>query len=810
MIHLPEELKKIRQWTYSFSEKELKRPTHTKYTPEGGLNYEEALEKAGPQRYVGFYATLSDRYLLLDIDHVENPNDPWSELPVDLADFIRSNPTYVESSPSGKGIRAIFKLHGSNPKRDIDGSYVKYRGEWPDASPEDQREAQINFGPPWQTITGNSLPWAVSEIAEVTLDNLQGLFPIRVKTEREAPLVRNVTQEPPKDTLSDVAKVLMTIPLDQNPRIKRTFKQIFNVPYTHYDFWVKILMALHNYGMLADKNIECLELAIQWSKTDTTHFESEEDVAKHWRSFSSKEEIISYKTLFRVGYGIRLFWPVPKKRSQTEIKKNIAPKPMISEYLNFKSLIDYYDLRFFRDSDNPNLVYLTGDQDILEKYFIMYNVECHYSKYYGPFTTDTLIPAFHIMMQQIGFRGLSHNQTKTFIKNYLAETRQTVNMIRMYFDTPYDKLPEEYKTDQVYHETTTFDKLFSCLMIDYSSDDKETEYELYKAYYKKWLMGLIRSLYYRETLNISSCVMLLTGPEQIRKTSHFRFLLPPFMKDKIAFTTHGFSTDAAMRDVSKLSSTNLIMVWDELEQYLNSDTESNFKKIIDGNPQKIIDKYEVVDKVIQPIAIYGATSNQTQFNLGSEGSRRLFHIPVKWVDTDSMKKICWHKLINDLKTEAEWGMKIGQVPWMLNEKQLEIQRRFHSRIRAKNSIDMMLEEVFDFSNPITYVNGGHSLTGIKSIQSDKSGRLMTTKEVNDLLIRAGFSMTNVKRPALVRSLERLCGEYTGTSAKAKELTHPVCHIKKGLATQHQYKKWVMPEIQEEMKKVLQSKFKQFE
>lgn len=793
---IPEELKAVRQWTYSFSEEEKKRPTYTKYKAEGALKYEDALKykrQVVPAGYIGFYVTTTDPYVLVDVDHLINPMEPWPELPVDMASFIRSHDSYSEVSPSGRGLRIVYKLSDYTVKSNLTGSYFKYKEDMGIGSEEKPREAQINFGPPWQTITGNATPFAVDRVAEVSLKDLMEIFPVKLKELKpESKQPRNVTQRLP--AFSEVLEAIRSIPLDQNPRIQRAYKQVFGTTYQHYEFWIKVLMALHNYAELSNKVFECMEVAVEWSRKDTTDFESEEDVIKHWRSFSEDKdrETVSYKTLFGLAYRFRLFWPVPKKRTKEEKAAGLPPKPLVSEYVNFKSMLDYYDIALHRDETDTNVVYVTGDRDIIEEYFMMHLVRCYYGKYWGPFTRDTLIPAFHIMCQAKGFVGISHQVVSGFVKNWFATTRSTVNLVKQYFDTPHDKLPAEYQTPPAWRETTTFEALFDCIVVDYVTEEEDQERELYKAYYKKWLMGIIRSLYYPDAPQMNNCVLLLTGREQIRKTSHFLFLLPKFMRDKIAMTTHGFATETAMRDVVKLSATNLILVWDELEQFLVTGTESNFKKIIDGNPQKIIDKYETIEKTIKPIAIYGATSNQREFNLGSEGSRRIFHIPVKWVHTGKMEKLCWHKIVNELHAEVEWLLKTGSTPWLLTQEQLAYQSDLHKGIRSKTSVDIMLNEVWDFD---TELNINSSIPFAKSIQTDKTGRLLTTTEVKNMLARAGHIIPNL--PALVRSLERMCGTYTKTIHQKKQVERPACVVFKGLAVQHQYKKWVMPPLRKE-------------
>lgn len=68
-------------------------------------------------------------------------------------------------------------------------------------------------------------------------------------------------------------------------------------------------------------------------------------------------------------------------------------------------------------------------------------------------------------------------------------------------------------------------------------------------------------------------------------------------------------------------------------------------------------------------------------------------------------------------------------------------------------------------------------------------------------------MMMVKRPALVKTLERLCGEYTRTRHKKRYLNRPKCEVFRGLAKQKQYRKWIMPPMREEARAGM---FKQFE
>lgn len=787
---IPKELLWLNQWSHSFSPEELKRPTHYKYEPDGALSASEARQKAGKDLLTGFYVTAEDPYVLGDIDHVDNPRDPFSELPIAVAELLQKKETYSEISPSGKGIRFVLQLPTNKDKDTVDGSTFFLR----DSGNKDKKEVQINFGAPWMTITGNATPFATDKVAHTTLDELKEIFSIRDKhEEKEKKEERDFTRIP---SMTEMSNALLSLKHDQNYRVMRAYEKTFMSKYSHYEFWLKMLMGLHHYATLANKKIECLDLAVEWSSRDTESYEGEEDVATRWRSFDTAQvkDIVTYKTIFKMAYSNTLRWPVPKKQTKEDKERNVT-RPVISEYANFKALLDFYDIQLYRDETNHRKIYITGDDDILRKFFMSYNITKLFGKYYGPFDERTLIPTFHYFCQSMGFIGVSNGIVSGFVKIVLARVRRTLNFLKMYFDTPWEKLPPEYQKQDGNPQFSTFQDAFDCLKLDISSDIPEQESRLYASYYKIWLMGFVRNLYFNDQQTTNNCILLLTGKEQIRKTSHFRYIFPEWMKDKVAFTPHGFSTENQVRDVSKIASTSILIVWDEIEQYLTSDTESNFKKIIDNLPQTIIDKYETIERTIRPIAIYGGTSNMREFKLGSEGSRRLFHIPVKFVDTDRMSTLCWHKIFNELRFYMERKLKKGEVPWLLTDYELKLQSELHATIRSKNSIDLILEEIWDYDSPKI---SNDVIKGVSSVQTDKTGRLLTTREVSDLIERCGYPSNSFKRAALVRSLERLCSDYTNSRTRRRTMVKPRGELFKGMIQQSQFKKWVMPPIKSDV------------
>ena len=772
---LPAEILMINQWTCSYSISELKRPKQSHYTPRGSMSYTQAKLAAGDHLLMGFYVTEEDPYILGDIDHIDNPHDREyiaQNLPMGMANLLLNKKIYSEVSPSGKGIRFIAKFASKDIKQLFQEgtSYFKNRVKMT----RDQ-EAQIHIGSPWNTITGDRTPYSSDVVSVLNIEDLEELFKLKLRGRQETSYVEG----PPPDIangpfpiLDETLSALRSLPQDQNPRIQRAFKAVFNEEFTNYEYWLKVIMGLSDYASKSaneSDKLTCLDEVCVWSALDVEGFTSNADVIAKWNSLQRSEHKVSYHTLFALAHHNQLRFPMPKILSKKQRESGISKRgPMVSEFINFEALINYYNIKLYRDSTAYQKLYLTGDTDILDKFFKYMDIKVYHGKYYGVFSEKNLISLVHRLCQDHGFVSMTRTAVIQNINIWRAQLSREVDLVRMYFDTPWHRLPKEYKENEKYFDLSSPEYMFGCLEIGYLTPDTNAEKALYFKYYKSWLMGIARNIFFPNTEHMNNCILILTGPEQIRKTSHFKYMLPKFMReDRIAFTTHGFATEAAIRDVTKLASSNTLIVWDEIEQYLTPDTESNFKKLIDNNPVKVIDKYETVESYIKPIAIYGATSNQRTFKLSDNGSRRLFIIPVTWVDTDKLNTVNWWKIVNELKHQIEQSKT---PPWLLDDEELEQQTMLHTKISAKSSLDIILEEMYDFFDPFPIEPEEDELDQFNFYDNPDLITLRTLSR--DLNQHLGVGSHNFSRPVMINSLKRMCGKWTGTIRTTRTFINP--------------------------------------
>ncbi|MGD1831014.1 MAG: VapE domain-containing protein [Spirochaetaceae bacterium] len=789
---IPQELKDIKQWTHSFSIDKLRRPKHSHYTPNGTLPYAQAVAVAKAQRLsFGFYTTFKDPYVIGDIDHVSNPNDPATFPSIQITDLLMNKGLYSEVSPSGEGVRFVCKLPSVGDKEKLRGKI--YYTRYPKV---DKRECQINIGTPWMRFTGNTTTFSSDSIPVLTLEELDEVFALKYRgTDTEITEDEGAKHLAPSEakvpTLNEIIAALNNVPLDQSPRIVRAYEKVFQETYSHYNFWLRVMMAVHDYATNVGAKMECLTKVVEWSRLDPVSYEGDEPVIEKWQSLETKEEKVSYHTLMALDYNHRLVWPRPKPLTKKQKDEGVYERqPLNTEYANFKAMIDFYGIRLYRDSNTPAKMYVSGDKDILEKYFHSMDTTYYYEEFRGIFSEKSLANACHIMAQDLGFTGLSLTQTRQFVQSWMYQIHDEIDLVKRYFDTPFEDLPESYQDNKQFVDISTIEYMFGCLTLDHLTKDHTKEEALYFKYYKSWLMGFVRSLYWPNDPHMNNCVLLLTGKEQIRKTSHFRYMLPKFMRDeRIAFTTHGFETESAMRDLIKLASGNSLLVWDEIEQYLNAKTESNFKKLIDSNPTKFIDKYETVEAQYKPIAMFGATSNQKEFKLSDTGSRRLFHIPVKWVDTDRLDNVCWWRVVNDLRDEI--AQHRGPEPlWLLTQDELEYQSSLHGKITAKSSLEIVIRDIWDYGSDCFIPRGAVELQGHNPLNSPHF--VSTSKIIEAINMNTNFTL-KINRAQLQRILRNLSGSWTGTRNAPRQFIKPRMVIKQGMATYGgSHKRWVMP------------------
>jgi len=173
------------------------------------------------------------------------------------------------------------------------------------------------------------------------------------------------------------------------------------------------------------------------------------------------------------------------------------------------------------------------------------------------------------------------------------------------------------------------------------------------------------------------------------------------------------------------------------------------------------------------------------------GMRRLFHIPVDGVNTDKELALCWHAILNELKTELLDAIAEGEHPWLLSDDDINMLSSVNVNLKSTNNVDMVLTEIFNFDHKFDF------LKHVTSVQKDTTFRLMSLPNIHKVVLGYDSSI-KISRKGLAHSLERLCATYTNTIRKDVHIDKPSVRIEKGQAFQTPHKRWVMPPIRDEV------------
>lgn len=265
---VPAELIALRNWVgWDATPRPDGRPSKAPINPHTGANasvndpatwasFETAMAYAKCDARVGglgFVLTNSDHWSL-DLDHVISQDGEVSPSVMRFLDSL--TPTYIERSPSSRGLHVIFR--GERP------------AELRRTKVSDAFGAGMNleiFGgdsPRYITVTGNV--WnpdatgsrAIAEASPADVEAIQALLP--------------------GETKAKPAPAGITTPLPIGDEMAKATFALSNVPSDDYHEWIHVGMALHSAFGEAGK-----AFWIEWSRKSVKFDETAID--KHWRSF---------------------------------------------------------------------------------------------------------------------------------------------------------------------------------------------------------------------------------------------------------------------------------------------------------------------------------------------------------------------------------------------------------------------------------------------------------------------------------------------------------------------------------------------
>lgn len=782
---LPLEIQQLNHWSYH----ENKRPLIPPDKWSQGLSFAEVSASGKP---FGLLISPDTPFLVIDVDcppalksgimeqlkSVTIGSQEHLDIIKPVFDSIQDTElpalipeTYTEFSYSMTGLRMLI----SSKDKPKFAKAVKKAKSF---------DGQISFRNQFMTITGKKLQNSPSIVKEVPLLSLQKAFGFQEKTEvKDSGIIPE--QLPPLET---IAGAMESLPIDQNDKLKKSWKEITNSEYSHYYYWLSIGMALHEYGEKKKAKPQAYLLWLSWSKKDEIAFESEESISQKWESFTTGQELpITYKTILKLSIANRFSYPKPIVKKGT-----ITPYPITTEWDNFQYLLEYHSIRLYKSNGSW---YVSGDKAVCDKYFTAINgVKLWFGTYYGPMTMDGLKAATLVLCQGSQWHGLQN--THNFVQVWTNLVHDELDLFMEYLNVPFAELPEELQYINVrgkdgsfesqlaskYDNNSTLEYLYKCMNI--ITDNPEVEF-------KKLRATFMHIMKFRANLNLefteNSGMLILYGAENTRKSTFCKKLVPAAFSAQIKDWNMKLNSEKSWRDFRRSLSNSMFVVLDEFEGYTDMKNNSSlFKSVISADSTSQVDIYRTEESQTKRKAIILCTTNQSTHILTQDGSRRLWFLRVDVIDTDAMLKINWHTFYNRLRAEFEQEVLEGGQPWLLTQQDIDCVNEQNSGYAAESDLDIMITEIWDFATPMP----DEYLNDIKSIQTSDMEKLLTFSAIQGI-IKSHFSEVP-KASALKQVLKRKCGKWTGTHNQRIRLKNCHAELVDGMIKQGPHSRWVVP------------------
>ncbi len=753
----------------TFTKPPLSRLGHTVKDDELGMTFDRVCEDGYPGIKINKHTTL----IAFDIDDKDaklgKRQFDMMNISEDFRSFIIDVDSYMEYSPSGCGLRifmiCIDKLRLPGRVNLLEEKCIG-------------GELFMNSG--YVTVTGNQL--SGESIKEIEPYQLKQWYVPGASGELTKAEVIDIPTDFKEQhpTILLVEEALKYCKLNQCDRVKDAYKAVMNQEYNHYDYWLKILAACHYYAEITGQMNEVTQMIMDWSQTDELSFESDEDVITHWSSFSNKKDSVTYSTLMKFAKLLKFQWPEEK------YNKDGSPsgKPIVTSLVNFEYLIDYYSIKIYSDIFARNL-YITGDNDVINKFFAKRgNLKTHFGMV-GPMSVELLEAGICSMAQQNEYSGVAVNSINQLFKSYIVSRITEFNMLEKWTETLPKELPEDMVEKNTDITKSNLEYLMSCIEFNHHQSAK-----LAKLYFETLFFEMMMPLYNpKRILSHRSFMLILTGPENCRKTTFWSMLFPANLRRQfVTNSTETLGGAKSLRDFNSSLVTSVLVIVDEFEIFYNKNNESLFKSLVTADEVDYIPIYGKVMIKENRNAVITGTTNQRSLSFEQDSNRRFAIVDVKWIDTDAMTKINWHHFYRHYIAEGKKAIMNGVHSWKLSPEIISMQYEENENFRAQSNKEIMLREVFDFDMETHKNITQYDMPGI---QHNKI--LYKLKDITGTL-KQYYPEVYFPPAEMKHLLKRLCGKYTHTTNKEIPLSNAVGKIKDGAIHQSGYTMYVMPPL----------------
>ena len=216
---------------------------------------------------------------------------------------------------------------------------------------------------------------------------------------------------------------------------------------------------------------------------------------------------------------------------------------------------------------------------------------------------------------------------------------------------------------------SNLDYLLSCITFT-DSQDVELAKKLFDTFFFEMMMPVYNT---ERKYAQRSFMLILTGPENCRKTTFFSMLFPQNLRQLfVTNSTETLSGNKSIRDFATSLVTSVLVVTDEFEIFYNKKNDSLFKTYVTSDTVDFTPIYEKTPRKAYKNAVLAGTTNKRSLPFEQDSNRRLAMISVFWIDTSAMECINWHHLYRGYIKRGKEAMAKGEYPWKLDKNMISI------------------------------------------------------------------------------------------------------------------------------------------
>lgn len=657
-------------------------PKYPKYSvkdPTSKLTLEQAIkevELSDALINLGFIASANNPYIIIDIDDS-------TTLPECFKPFISIESTYTEYSYSGTGLHIILELSEEAYiyfKQNLKLKIVKAGKD------NNNWEGQYSFSNNFMVMTGDKLPSSPLSIATISLETMKNLLQATA-SKRHTEIQRKIDKPstyvefPSFLTFGEMKRVVLGIPLDQRFTVKEAYEKLTGETYSHYELWLKVGMAIHYESSLLQKLDKGYKLFLDWSKTDPTAYTGEEAVHDKWLSFSSDnmaDNKITGDTLRALNVNTVYKWP-------DTIKGKPDPRSMKNVQYAFNNL----DLQFY--SLPGTGLFVKGSDCLINNYF---NKAKDFFGYKGPIPSTTLdLSIIDLFQQEFNWKGLSWSPQVERVLHSIVP--QLISPIHAWLSTPLEKFPHEWqKQDNMLSNRAVKNSNLETLL-DCFKFPKGVNSDLCRLKITKFLMHIIKMSRHELLEEPNEGILILSGPENTRKTSFFRELLPKFLSFCTSTWFEAFQSDKQRRDFNRLLASRALIYLDECDtMFKPAQIATEFKKILTSTTVEYTEIYAKEPIQVPRLAAIAGTTNESKIQMSNTGSRRIWFVPIEFIEMEKLNNISRYYLFKDIERIFDEELQKGNKPWIMTPEESQEVVIANEPHAARSNLREVFQEIF--------------------------------------------------------------------------------------------------------------------